>query len=167
LKFTLSLCFSTTLLYVKKEDRNVSLSTPRLNRRGLPRSVNPILKTFVISDNREDQLRMLKNITKILNEHFGICACGVRLKNKKRKFVSGRGQYWLMAQYINPNRGTPYITIWTITENDRNLSSYQILNLFLHEYVHHYDMKKLRIDIPHDSGFWKRLKYLRKIFFKQ
>lgn len=153
--------------YVKIDHYYKSLNNPTLIRKKLPKSVFKEIDKLYGVVSAKDRRNILYNIAKILNNHFGLPNCGLKIYKSNRPHLSGNSDYWLKGQYIQNKRGLPLIRLWNFSENGRRLSSQQILNIFLHEYIHHYDFKHLKIDVDHDIGFLKRLDFLRKMIFKK
>ncbi|MFC1612299.1 hypothetical protein ACFL29_00410 [Patescibacteria group bacterium] len=67
-------------------------------------------------------------------------------------------------QYGYYKPGTNYIFIHNRTAvRGQILAPKTFLDTLLHEWIHHYDFKRLRLNSIHTSGFYARLKYLKEM----
>lgn len=153
------------MFYVRKTDYKKSLESDKLFKHRLPIKFYKEVPKLLAADDAKERREILYRMNCILNEYFKIPRCGLRVYDYKRPYLAGRANYWLKGQYVPTRQGMPLIKIWNFSENNRKLSSLHILNVFLHEYIHHYDYRCLDIDVGHDSGFWRRLQHLRELVF--
>lgn len=151
--------------YVRKADYQKSLKNTHLHKNKLPKSFYREMEKLSTIESAKDRRKILFEMTKIINKHFNIPGCGICIFDYQRPFLSGRANYWLKGLYMPNARGMSMIKIWNYSENNRRLSTRQIVGLWIHEWIHHADCKSLHIDVNHDSGFWKRLKHLRRLVF--
>lgn len=143
---------------------NISLKNSTLPIKVASKKMKQYKADFFSDENKLNQRANLSLLLKELNRKLKIVNCGIKLIHEPRPLVINKKErYWLKAIYIEHNRGIPVIKIWTRSENNRKLSSRIIFDLFLHEFIHHYEMKKLKIYVDHDEGFYNRLKYIKKI----
>ncbi|PIR66391.1 MAG: hypothetical protein COU51_03875 [Parcubacteria group bacterium CG10_big_fil_rev_8_21_14_0_10_36_14] len=89
----------------------------------------------------------------------------VELKISNTKQYHKRYQNKIVSKqygYYKPNAN--YIFIYNRTAvQGKNLAPKTFLDTLLHEWLHHYDFKKLGLNSIHSSGFYKRLGHLKEM----
>jgi len=169
---------------VKAEHRRKSLENKSLNKESLPLVLGDFLTELKNADDAEDRQKAAVKILNLLSSEFGLPKCRLKLYDERRPTVKGRKpknasrdmKYWYRGLYEYEPRKQSLIKIWNISvcevvldgeviQAERTLSWIHIVNVLLHEFIHHYDIKGLKIEIDHDLGFWKRFQHLRKLVF--
>ena len=90
----------------------------------------------------------------------GIDICNIKISDKKQYHRKSKGTV-SMRQYGYYKPDTRYIYINNRTAvRGQILASKTFLNSLLHEWMHHYDTCKLKLDSIHTKGFYLRLKML-------
>jgi hypothetical protein len=169
---------------VKADDRRKSLDNKQLTRESLPEELEDFLIELKAAEEVEERQKAANKILKLLNKEFGLPNCRLRIYDDKRPTVRGRKpknvsrdqKFWYRGLYNYEPKKSSLIEIWNmqpceviidgeIYKAERNLSWQHILNVLLHEFVHHHDVKGLKIEVDHDSGFWSRFKNIRRLVF--
>jgi hypothetical protein len=144
-------------------DSNKSLKKLKLHRRTLPKQcVIFASQLYGIKDFKNRQ-RLYSKIIRMLCDHFKLPRCRCRIYCKRRPKLRGSGKY-LLGYYTDEYGTQPLIELWNFTIKGRLVSNRSLFSTFLHEFVHHYDNRRLRLDLDHDEGFWARVKHIETIF---
>ncbi|MBU4421837.1 hypothetical protein KKB41_02670, partial [Patescibacteria group bacterium] len=92
----------------------------------------------------------------------------VELKISNAKQYHKRSQNKIVSKqygYYKPNAN--YIFIYNRTAvQGKNLAPKTFLDTLLHEWLHHYDFKKLKLNSIHTKGFYERLNHLKKMLLE-
>ena len=147
-----------------KTDFNISIQNSKLPMKKASKIMKQYKENFFIENSINEKRNNLYKLLKELNKKLKIVNCGIQLIDESRPLIKNKNErYWLKGLYIEHSRGIPIIKIWIRSETNRKLSDQIIFDLFLHEFIHHYEMKKLKIYVDHDKGFHNRLKYIKHI----
>ena len=93
----------------------------------------------------------------------GIDICNVKITEVKQAHKKSRGRV-VYKQYGYYKPGEKYIYINNRTAvRGQILASKTFLNTLLHEWMHHYDSCKLKLESIHSTGFYLRLKSLEDV----
>ena len=142
----------------------------KLNRRAISRkSISLCLQLKKTEEHQQKQF-LCQSLINSLNKHFSLPKCKITLYNKNRpiycrKLGEGKGGYFF-GRYCAERGKTSYIEMWSFTTKGRRVSSSSLLHTLIHEFIHHYDNKKLNIDIDHDAGFKARIRFLTNLVKK-
>ena len=148
-------------------DVEKSLRILKLHRRTIPnRCVIALTELYDTKDAKKRQ-KLCLEINNLLCTHFSIPRCRVRVYSKNRPKMRGKGGGYLLGLYSNEAGETSLIELWNYTINGRLVSSRYLFDTYLHEFVHHYDDRRLKLDLDHDAGFEARLKFIQDLFFKK
>lgn len=169
---------------VKIEHYRTSLENKQLTKETLPEELGDFLEELRHAEDHKERQAAANKILKLINKEFGLPNCRLRIYDEKRPVVRGRKpknvsrdqKYWYRGLYRYEPKKTSLIEIWNISvweviidgqllEAERTLSWLNVLNVLLHEFVHHYDVKGLKIEVDHDVGFWKRFQNIRRLVF--
>lgn len=90
----------------------------------------------------------------------GIDICNVKITEAKQSHRKSKGRLvYKRYGYYRPDSKYIYINNRTAVRG-QHLAAKTFLNTLLHEWIHHYDFCKLKLDSIHSKGFYLRLKSL-------
>jgi hypothetical protein len=125
----------------------------------VPRAVREIAYSLLFSSHKTTDFRQQKSqgLLDALTDLCEIDVVNVKISDAKQwhKKYKGRVQF---KQYGYYKPGTKYIYINNRTAvRGQLLASKTFIDTLLHEWVHHYDHCRLKLDSIHTTGFYNRL----------
>lgn len=146
--------------------QNKAMNKP-LHRRTIPSKCVTLCKKLDKAENYKERQEICKQILTLLNEHFKLPSCKVKIFNKKYPVYNRRigiRSGILLGQYKSEGLYQPIIELWNFSRSNKIVHPSALLRTLLHEFVHHYDNKHLHVELVHSRGFWLRYKQLRDTF---
>lgn len=112
-------------------------------------------------DREEDRQKISEALLNELSNSARINFVNLKISDAKQyhKKYNGRTVYKQLG-YYRPKSQYIYITNRTAVQG-KILAPKTFLTTLLHEWMHHYDFHKLRINSIHTKGFYERLKDLK------
>ncbi len=105
--------------------------------------------------------RLSKALLFELDQLADITPCRVKISdNRQRHKRSGGRVVYREYGHYKPDRGYIYITNRTAVR-EKPLAPKTFLDTLLHEWMHHYDTCKLKLNSIHTKGFYARLANLK------
>lgn len=113
-------------------------------------------------DETDHRQRCSEELLFELDQLAEITPCRVRITDarQRHKRAGGRVVYREYGHY-KPDRASIYITNRTAVR-EQILAAKTFLDTLLHEWMHHYDTRKLRLNSIHAKGFYARLTDLKR-----
>lgn len=122
-----------------------------------------IAKKILLSRSTARRQILSTALCNALSEESGIRKCEIKISSERQqhKKVKGKTVYKLYGFYRPSTRN---IVVHNKTAvRGQTLAGKTFLNTVLHEWMHHYDMCKLKLNSIHTKGFYLRLKMLQDI----
>ena len=144
-------------------DRNYRKSNAKMSVDFYVSKKSRILTTQLLRSSRVDHRQRLSE--KLLHELSllaGIAAARVEISDKKQHHVKQSGRVVMRRYgYYRPSDRFIYITNRTAVRG-QVLAPKTFLDTLLHEWMHHYDRERLKLNSIHTAGFYARLKDLKE-----
>lgn len=128
-----------------------------------PENARLYVKTLLDSQNEFDRQKFGEALLDELCDSAQIDI--IRLKiSSARQWHKRRNNKIVSKQYGYYKPDTNYIYIYNYTAvQGKALAPKTFLDTLLHEWIHHYDFKRLGLNSIHSSGFYKRLGHLKQM----
>lgn len=136
---------------MNKSEQNEYLKSNEITTVSLNSFSKSYYKNFVsVAENRK--LIEAQNLIDYLCNKFNLPYCQVSILNSK--MTTKKGDYNTLSYKIR---------VWNLTaKTGQIVSNKAFLDVLLHEFIHHYDIKFLGFKhSPHTSGFYKRITDLK------
>ena len=114
------------------------------------------------SETTEERQQLSQELLFELDQLAELPICKVKISDarQRHKRSGGRVVYREYGHY-KPDRKYIYITNHTAVR-EKPLAPKTFLDTLLHEWVHHYDTYKLKLNSIHTKGFYARLAHVKK-----
>lgn len=127
----------------------------------VPREAKKIAKKILISRSSVRRQRLSTELIDLLSTAAKIQDCKVKISNT-RQYHRKKGNRTVYKQYGFYRPVTCYIYITNRTAvRAQILAPKTFLDTLLHEWVHHYDTCRLKLNSIHTKGFYARLNDLK------
>lgn len=128
----------------------------------ISRDAKSLARELLKSKGTKERQSLASNILEELSNLAEITPVTVKISDSKQ-WHKKRGGKVAFKQYGYYKPGTKYIYITNRTAvRGQILAPKTFLDTLLHEWLHHYDTERLKLDSIHTAGFYARLKDLKE-----
>ena len=145
--------------FSKEEQKNYEKSN-KIEKVALSKFSKLFYANLLADKNRQKDSQLL---VEYLSEKFGISTPKVVIKETPQPHATNLRGSLKSKTYGTYQVGTETITIYNKTAvRKEQVSIKQFADTLLHEFMHHYDTKYLKIQTIHSAGFYKRISDLKE-----
>lgn len=128
----------------------------------IPKPAIKLAQILLESQDKNERQKFSEALLDELSDAAKIDIVNLKISDTKQhhKKMNGRLIYKQLG-YYRPKSHYIYITNRTAVQG-KILAPKTFLTTLLHEWMHHYDFKKLKINSIHTKGFYERLKDLKE-----